>query len=152
MQWSSLSKNRGEAVVGYISEGISYNHLSSGNANLADIISCGNNKKNRTIGEVEGMSVNLPVDSELRETAEQCISKYNFEVSKVKIDPTELADLVRDYPCPPTLEGIENDPARFSLQTQSPRCYVSTISVESKKPPLPFSIYATQQCCYIQNG
>ncbi len=153
MQWSSLGRNRA-AVVGYNSEGNFFqNHPSSGSATVADIISCGINQENRRMGELRVMPVNLPVDQIVREGAEQCISKYNMDANLLRIDPTELAKLVRDYPCPLTLTQIVNDPARFTLQTQSPRCYVSTISVESKKPPLPFSIYATQQCCYdIQNG
>ena len=151
MQWSSLSLSRNRAaVVGYNSEGnFFYNHPSSGSATIADIISCGVNQENRRRGELRIMPINLPVDPIVREGAEQCISKYNYDLELVRMDPIELAKLVSYFPCPLTLTQAENDPARFTLQTRYPRCYVSTVSVDSK---LPFSIHATQQCCYdIQN-
>ncbi len=85
MQWSSLGRNRA-AVVGYNSEGNFFqNYPSSGSATVADIISCGINQENRRRGELRVMPVNLPVDQIVKEGAEQCLCKYNFDVDLLRI-------------------------------------------------------------------
>ena len=92
--------------------------------------------------------MNLPTDPVLRERARRCINLYNRDIQLVP-NPTEIVNLVSDYPCPRTLNQVVNDPARFILQTESPRCYVSSLSKESNTVLL--QIFATQQCCY-DNG
>ena len=89
--------------------------------------------------------MNLPTDPVLSERARRCISLYNGDVQFFP-NSTEIVNLVSDYPCPRTLNQVVNDPARFILQTESPRCYVSSLPKISNTVALQIS--ATQQCCY----
>lgn len=153
MQWSGLGQSRA-AVVGYNSEGNFFqNHPSSGFSTIANIISCGVNQESRSKRQadpllLEIIPVELPTDPVLRMRAQTCIDRYLLDIQFLKINPTELADLVSDRPCPPSLDQAINDAARYVMQTESPHCYVSTLSKRSDAVSAAFTIFATQQCCY----
>lgn len=151
MQWSGLGQSRA-AVVGYNSEGNFFqNHPSSGFSTIANIISCGVNQERRSKRQVDPLEIRpmqLPTDPVLRMRAETCIRRYLMDVQLFRFNPTELADLVSDRPCPPSLDQAIYDAARYVLQTESPHCYVSTLSERSDAVSAAFTVSATQQCCY----
>ena len=155
MQWSGLGLG-GAAVIGYNAEGIYIlNHPSSGNAAVADIVSCGINQQKRRKRQNNPdrriSMLELPTDPELMMRAQECIEKYTFDVTVLAINSTELADVISDYPCPNTLNQVIYDAARYILYSQSPQCYVSSLPRLSREVTGTVTIQAAQLCCY-ENG
>ena len=143
-------------MVGYNSQGNFYhNHPASGFATVADIVSCGisqqgGRRKRQTDRFRRVTMMELPTDPTLRESAEDCISHYVRDIA-FGIIPTDLAELVSDFPCPPTLRQLEADTGRYVLHTQSPLCYVSANPQTSTPLSMVIRTAAAQQCCY-DNG
>ena len=155
MQWSGLGLG-GAAVIGYNAEGIYIlNHPSSGNAAVADIVSCGINQQKRRKRQENPFErtdmLELPTDSELMMRAEECIDLYLKDILLLQVKPMELADVVSDYPCPKTLNQAINDAGRYILYTQSPLCFVSSLPRMSSEVTGTVTISAAQLCCY-ENG
>ena len=150
MQWSSLGQSRA-AVVGYNAEGNFFqNHPSSGFSTIADAISCGSpqrRRRKRQNDQDPRIPTRFPTDRELRMRAERCIRRFLREINLFRINPTDLASAVADYPCPPKLDQAITDAARYVPHTILPLCFVSSVSRRSDLSQA-ITVSATQQSCY----
>ena len=142
-------------MVGYNAEGNFFeNHPSSGFATVAETISCGVNQERRRKRQNDQFSciqLRLPADPDDRNRATACLSRYQRDVLLHEINATELAGTVEESPCPRNRYQAMADAARFIMHTESPLCYVSSLS-RSSNIARGLTISATQQCCYDDDG
>ena len=151
IQWSSTGPGRA-AVVGYNAAGESFfNHALSGYSLIGDAVSCSVSRANRKKRQMQASNTNTISLSKLSgDDAETCC------VLLVVTDPVtdnilmELNNLVA--PCPPTLDQVEHDTARFKPQPGLPLCYV-TMSKTKYEFNGGRRHSVARQCCYLdQNG